>query len=173
MTSPGVSCSRKRGSKWGSWHGSHSNKVMRVWREGANSLDRGRNRERLWAREGKRNPVEHRHSPWQGDQGSICVCVLTSVCECVTHHWEASMAKTSAWGLVKMRSSSGSEERWASRRSSTWQKSDTFCEDKKTKTHHNTYSLFSTKLHITQHITQHLTQRYWSPRTLEHDCHCS
>lgn len=127
---------------------------MRVWREGANSLDRGRNRERLWAREGKRNPVEHRHSPWQGDQGSICVCVLTSVCECVTHHWEASMAKTSAWGLVKMRSSSGSEERWASRRSSTWQKSDTFCEDK---TKNTPQYLQSVQHQAAHHTTHHTT----------------
>lgn len=42
-----------------------------------------------------------------------------------TNHWEANMVKTSDCGWLKIRSSSGSDEKWANRRSSTWQKSDT------------------------------------------------
>lgn len=58
---------------------------------------------------------------WKKITAQVCFCV----CVCGTDHWEANMVKTSDCGWLKIRSSSGSEEKWANRRSSTWQKSDT------------------------------------------------
>lgn len=100
----------KNKSRNGSRCGSHGNNILML---GLNKLTVwGGRRERFFCGEStftfKRSQRE---------------CV--SVCVCETDHWEASMVKTSDCGWLKIRSSSGSEEKWANRRSSTWQKSDT------------------------------------------------
>lgn len=112
---PNQRCPENGESKQSGWNCSHGNKVINDEEKGLAE----------WQSLGWR---EGREKPCGASTFTLARISETNLWETggrETYHREASMVKTSAWGLVKTLSSSGSEERWANRRNSTWQKSNT------------------------------------------------